>query len=68
MAIALTGVGPAYNIPLLRYVVDTENDKDAIDTRSVPMGSTCYVIETSKNYMLNSEKDWILQDWVYPVY
>ena len=33
------------------------SDKDGLDVTRVPMGSTCYVINASREYVLNSAKN-----------
>ena len=33
-------------------------DKDGLDVTRVPMGSTCYLINASREYVLNSSKEW----------
>ena len=43
---------------LVRFVVDTPSDLSNLPT-SAGIGSTCFVISTSDNYMLNSNKQWI---------
>ena len=40
------------------FVADTSSDLATINTKSIPMGSTAFVIENSKYYMLNGEKVW----------
>lgn len=41
------------------YNVDTEADREAIGTFNLTPGSTVFVIENSKHYMLNGSKKWI---------
>ena len=43
---------------LMEYVVDTEADIQNLSVE-VAMGSKCFVIATSKNYMLNSKGEWV---------
>ena len=43
---------------LTNFVVDSEDDKNDIPIE-IPMGCKCFVIETSKNYMINSKGQWI---------
>ena len=43
---------------ICHFVVDTPADMATMPT-DVEMGSTCFVIQTSENYMLNSQKIWI---------
>lgn len=47
----------AYGIK--HYNLDTEADLAVLQTKNEPMGSTCFVISTSKYYMLNSGKKWV---------
>ena len=42
----------------VRFVVDTPNDLSNLPT-VVSIGSTCFIISTSENYMLNSNHQWI---------
>ena len=57
ITIGSNGQKIAYGIK--HYNLDTEADLTALKTRNEPMGSTCFVISTSKYYMLNSKKKWI---------
>ena len=41
------------------YNLDVESDFDSLDTWGLPAGCTAFVIETSKQYMLNSQSKWI---------
>ena len=41
------------------YNLDTEEDFKNLKTDKEIMGTTCFVISTSKYYMLNSEQKWI---------
>ena len=41
------------------FIADTVDDLKNIPTTS--MGSTCYIIETSDKYMVNSSGEWVLQ-------
>lgn len=47
----------AYGIK--HYNLDTEADLAELQTRTEPMGSTCFIISNSKYYMLNSKKQWV---------
>ncbi len=47
----------AYGIK--HYNLDTEADLKKLPTKSEAMGSTCFVISSSKYYMLNSKMKWI---------
>lgn len=57
ITIGSNGQKIAYGIK--HYNLDTEDDLVALQKRVEPMGSTCFVISTSKYYMLNSKKKWI---------
>jgi len=37
------------------YVCDKKDELSSIDLRTTKMGSTCFVIEQSKTYMLNGD-------------
>lgn len=43
---------------LTRLLVDTEADLDTTPKRKISPGSTAYVIETKKEYMLNNNNEW----------
>lgn len=43
---------------VFNYVVDDTSDVSTIDVNLCAVGSTVFVIETSKHYMLNSRKEW----------
>lgn len=58
MAISLIKIGNSTNIPTHHYFCDEASDKDGLDVTRVPMGSTCYVINASREYVLNSSKEW----------
>jgi hypothetical protein len=47
----------AYNIK--EFMVDEIAGIESIELRSVAPGSTCFVIDTSEYYMLNTKKEWI---------
>lgn len=57
ITIGANGKQIAYGIK--HYNLDTEADLQDLQKRNELMGSTCFVISTSKYYMLNSEKKWI---------
>lgn len=44
------------------YIVDTEDDLNTFDVDNLSMGTSCFVINTSNYYMLNSKKEWIQID------
>ena len=57
ISIGSNGQRIAYGIK--HYNLDTEADLVNLQKRNEPMGSTCFIIETSKYYMLNSKFKWI---------
>ena len=59
MAITLKKIGNTPNVPFIKYVTDTTTQMNGLDVTSTPMGSECFVIEESKNYILNSSKQWV---------
>lgn len=57
ITIGANGQKIAYGIK--HYNLDTEADLAKLPTKNEQMGSTCFVIETSKYYMLNSKDKWV---------
>jgi hypothetical protein len=57
ISIGANGQKIAYGIK--HYNIDTEEDLRKLPVKGEKMGCTCFVIETSKYYMLNSERKWI---------
>lgn len=57
ITIGSNGQKIAYGIK--HFNLDTEADLVTLKTKNEPMGSTCFVISTSKYYMLNSRKQWV---------
>ena len=57
ITIGANGQQIAYGIK--HYLADTETDRILMPTVNEQMGTTCFVIDTSKYYMLNSQKIWI---------
>ena len=58
ITIGMNGQKIAYGIN--HYNLDEESDLEQLRLkRESKMGSTCFVISTSKYYMLNSSKKWI---------
>lgn len=57
ITIGANGKRIAYGIK--HYNLDTEADLEAMPTTAEYMGCTAFVIETSKYYMLNSDRKWI---------
>lgn len=42
------------------YIADSITDVQNLPTSGIAPGSTCFVIENSALYILNSQKQWIL--------
>jgi hypothetical protein len=57
ITIGKNGERIAYGIK--HYNLDTEADLKNLPIHNVRMGTTCFVISTSKYYMLNSDSEWI---------
>lgn len=57
ISIGSNGQKIAYGIK--HYNLDTEEDLKKLSTEKEKMGCTCFVISTSKYYMLNSKCKWI---------
>lgn len=57
LTIGANGNKIAYGIK--HYNLDTEQDFADLPTHREQMGCTCFVIETSKYYMLNSKLEWV---------
>lgn len=57
ISIGANGNKIAYGIK--HYNLDTEVDLNNLPTTREAMGCTCFVIETSKYYMLNSALKWV---------
>ena len=57
ITIGANGKKIAYGIK--HYNLDDENDLKNLPTTKEYMGCTCFVISTSKYYMLNSKKEWV---------
>lgn len=43
------------------YVIDTKEDLSSINVEDTCPGSVAYVVATGEVYMLNNQKEWILQ-------
>ena len=54
--IGANGEKIAYGIK--HYNLDTPDDLEGL-SKTGKMGTTCFVISTSKYYMLNSKKNWV---------
>lgn len=57
ITIGANGERIAYGIK--HYNLDDESDLKNLPTKKEIMGCTCFVISTSKYYMLNSKKEWV---------
>ena len=57
ITIGANGKRIAYGIK--HYNLDTEEDLQKLPTTNEFMGCTCFVISTSKYYMLNSNHKWV---------
>ena len=57
VTIGANGQRIAYGIK--HYNLDDENDLKKIPVNKETMGCTCFIINTSKYYMLNGEMKWI---------
>ena len=57
ITIGANGQRIAYGIK--HYNLDDEADLKQLPTKNEQMGCTCFVISTSKYYMLNSKKKWV---------
>lgn len=57
ISIGANGQKIAYGIK--HYNLDTQEDLEKLPTISEKMGCTCFVISTSKYYMLNSDYEWV---------
>ena len=57
ITIGSNGQKIAYGIK--HYNVDTFDDLNKLNPKGETMGTTCFVIKTSKYYMVNGDKEWI---------
>lgn len=57
ITIGANGKRIAYGIK--HYILDTEADLEKMPKENEFVGTTCFVISTSKYYMLNSDYKWI---------
>ena len=51
--------GERISYGIKHYNLDTEADLVNLPTTNEFMGCTCFVISTSKYYMLNSDREWV---------
>lgn len=59
MAIKLLGVNGEANERIIKYMVDTENEKDSVPDEDKVFGAEVYVIASGKTYRMNSSLEWI---------
>lgn len=59
MAIKLLGVNGEANERIIKYIVDTENEKDSVPDEDKVFGTEVAVIESGKSYKMNSTGNWI---------
>ena len=59
MAIKLLTVNGVENERIVKYMVDTEDEKDNIPNEDKTQGTEVIVIEGGKTYRLNSSLEWI---------
>ena len=58
MKAILVRTGNATNIPLNHYMTDTVAEMNLINTTYEAPGTDCYVIDDGVYYVLNSKKEW----------
>ena len=58
MALSIGANGRKIAYGIKHYNLDTESDLAKLPRFNLPMGCTCFIIETSKHYMLNSNHKW----------
>lgn len=58
MAVKLIKVNGIYDTNISVYEVDTEADKNGMDTSGIEQGSKVHIIETDKTYILDGQKQW----------
>ena len=59
MAIKLLSVNGIENSRIVKYIVDTEDEKDNIPEEDKVQGTEVLVIEGNANYRMNSDGEWI---------
>lgn len=57
--ISIGANGKKISYGIKHYNLDTDEDRQNLPVSNQYMGSTCFVISTSKYYMLNSNLEWI---------
>ena len=56
--ISIGSYGDKIKYGIKHYILDTDEDFKQLPTANL-MGCTCFVISTSKYYMMNSEQKWV---------
>ena len=64
MTVELLSVNDIKNIRIAEYIVDTEIEKDSVPIEDKVFGTKCYVVESGKNYRLNSDLEWVEENEV----
>lgn len=60
MAVKLLAINDVYNIREAKYIVDEENEKNLIPEEDKVQGTRVLVIKGSKEYRMDSNKNWVL--------
>ena len=58
MGVQLVQIGNKTNVPVHHYTCDTRRDLEELNTARIPMGSTAYIIDEGKRYIINSQQQW----------
>ncbi len=59
MAIKLLGVNGEANERIIKYIVDTEDEKDSVLDEDKVFGTEVFVIESGKRYRMDSDLIWV---------
>ena len=62
MAIKLLSVNGIENSRIVKYIVDTEDEKDNIPEEDKVQGTEVLVIEGNVSYRMNSNGEWVEQE------
>ena len=62
MAIKLLSVNGIENSRIVKYIVDTEDEKDNIPEEDKVQGTEVLVIEENVNYRMNSDGEWVKKE------
>ena len=54
----LKSKGTIPNIPEYQFIADSDSDIAELPNENVPVGSTCYVIDSGKILISNSNCEW----------